>query len=111
MGKDVFILERLVMYTVNPCVGEGRKYVSLIRGAAEDVYVLVFEENISCAPSHIRVAGRPFPLGLSKGCSPVAVAHPPPSLPPSNSNIEILHFNLAKRDYTEMIVNNHEPYG
>ena len=53
MGKDVFILERLVMYTVNPCVGEGRKYVSLIRGAAEDVYVLVFEEKILCTLSHI----------------------------------------------------------
>jgi len=64
MGEDVFILERSVMYTVNPCVGEGMKYVSIIRGAAEDVYVLVFEENISCTPSHIRVPGRPFPLGL-----------------------------------------------
>ena len=65
-GEDVFILERSVMYTVNPCVGEGRKYVSIIRGAAEDVYVLVLEKNILCMPSHIRVPGRPFPLGLSK---------------------------------------------
>jgi hypothetical protein len=54
------------MYTVNPCVGEGRKYVSIIRGAAEDVYGLVFEVKISWTPLHIRVAGRPFPVGLSK---------------------------------------------
>ena len=36
-GEDVFILERSVMYTVNPCVGEGRKYVSIILIAGEDI--------------------------------------------------------------------------
>ena len=37
MGEDVYFLERSDTYTVNPCVGEGRKYVSIIRSAAEDV--------------------------------------------------------------------------
>jgi len=37
MGEDLYFLDCSVMYTVNPCVGEGRKYVSIICIAAEDV--------------------------------------------------------------------------
>jgi len=37
MAKDSIFLKRSVMYTMNPCVGEGQKYVSIIRSAAEDV--------------------------------------------------------------------------
>jgi len=37
MGEDLYFLERSVMYTVNPCLGEGGKYISIRRIAAEDV--------------------------------------------------------------------------
>ena len=59
MGEDVYFLEHSDTYTVNPCMGEERIYISIICIAAEDVYVLVFEENISCSASEIGVAGGP----------------------------------------------------
>ena len=37
VAEDLYVLERSVMYTVNPCLGEGGKEVSIISIAAEDV--------------------------------------------------------------------------
>ena len=50
------------MYSVNPCVGEGLEYVSIIPIAAEDVKVFVFEDLyvLECfSSSEIGVAGGP----------------------------------------------------